>query len=301
MGACALIMLMFYRYDPSIIVAMYSRLLTEAEIIDFQNSVFRYLNFNRPEMPWRLTPTAYFVLVSEIMLQQTQVGRVIPKFETFIARFPDIQSLAAAPMSEVLTLWSGLGYNRRAKFLWQAARMVVQEYDGEIPHEEKELVKLPGIGPNTAGAVAAYAFEQPSIFIETNVRTVYLHHFFADSLERVDDRTLGELVALTLFREDPRQWYWALMDYGAFLKQTAGGWLTRSSHYRKQSPLRGSPREMRGRIIRALTVGTLTERELRVAVKADERFRPALTALQREDLIEPDAKGWRLTATPDIR
>lgn len=133
-----------------------------ANIQAFQDTVWDYYRrHGRHDLPWRQPQTtgqftAYPIVVSELMLQQTQVNRVIPKYEHFLQAFPTVKRLAAAPLSEVLTLWSGLGYNRRAKFLWQLAQRVVDDYKGTFPRELSSLVALPGIGPNTAGAVLAY-------------------------------------------------------------------------------------------------------------------------------------------------
>jgi A/G-specific adenine glycosylase len=252
-------------------------------------------------MPWRTDHSPYFVLISEIMLQQTQVSRVIPKFEAFVQRFPDIATLAQATLGEVLQLWSGLGYNRRAKFLWQAAQALERDYAGVIPSTLTELVKLPGVGKNTAGAVMVYAHNEPVVFIETNIRTVYFHHFFEDSDAPVSDMELRELVEMTIDTEHPRQWYWALMDYGSFLKKTAGGRLTQSRQYKKQSPLAGSLREMRGKILKVLSLGEQSETTLFAAVEGDDRFTPALDALQKEGMIQQIDEGWRLTADSHTR
>ena len=129
------------------------------------------------DMPWREDTRPYFVLVSELMLQQTQVSRVIPKFKEFIKHFPDERALASASLGDVLKQWQGLGYNRRAKYLHEAARMIVDEFGGEFPKDQKDMQRLPGVGKNTAGAIAAYSFNQPSVFVETNIRTVFIHHF----------------------------------------------------------------------------------------------------------------------------
>ncbi len=247
------------------------------------------------EMPWREDPSPYMVWVSELMLQQTQVGRVVPKFEAFMRRFPDIAALSDSSLADVLTLWSGLGYNRRAKFLWQAALELSLRFNGQLPRTHKELVSLPGIGPNTAAAILNYAYEIPTAFVETNIRTVYFHHFF-DGKREVSDHELLQVVSRTQDTEHPRQWYWALMDYGAHLKATAGGRLDVSKHYKKQSPLAGSPREMRGHIIRELTIGTRTLDDLKRAVQADARFEPALASLQREGMVEELEGQWRLRA-----
>ncbi len=254
------------------------------QIQEFKELVWSFARDNTRVMPWRSRPEAYEVLVSEIMLQQTQVGRVIPKFKSFISCFPDIKILAQAPLSEVLVAWSGLGYNRRAKFLHAAAIKIMTEFDGNIPVTKNELVMLPGVGENTAGAILAYAFNQPAVFVETNIRSVYFQHFFS-SQAQVSDKELRAKVELTLDREHPRQWYWALMDYGAYLKKNGAAGLSRSSHYKKQTPLKGSTREMRGRIIKSLAEQPLSEHELQKEVSADERFEPAIQALVSEQLI----------------
>ena len=139
---------------------------------DFQELIWEKGRELYRDMPWRDDTRPYYVLVSELMLQQTQVDRVIPKFDAFITRFPDEAALAAASLADVLTLWSGLGYNRRAKYLHDAAKMIMAEFSGIFPTTYDELVKLPGVGPNTAGAIMTYAYNQPVVFIETNVRTV---------------------------------------------------------------------------------------------------------------------------------
>jgi A/G-specific adenine glycosylase len=236
------------------------------------------------DMPWRSNTEPYFVLVSELMLQQTQVDRVILKFELFIGTFPTIADLATAPLSEVLRIWSGLGYNRRAKFLHEAARKVAAEYNGKIPDTYEGLVNLPGIGPNTAGAILAYSFNQPVVFIETNVRTVYFHHFLEDQ-SLVTDAELKALATKTIDKEHPREWYWALMDYGSFLKKQGAGRIDKSSHYKKQAPLKGSLREIRGLILKALATKDHTERGLRNQLPDDERFEQALMALKNEGFV----------------
>lgn len=247
-------------------------------------------------MPWRQRTDAYAVLVSELMLQQTQVARVIPKFTAFMAVFPTIGDLAAAPLADVLRVWSGLGYNRRALFLHQTAQQTTAA-GGELPRTLHDLVQLPGVGVNTAGAILNYAYNEPTVFVETNIRTVYLHHFFADTLEPVSDRQLRALVAHTLVAETPREWFWALMDYGSHLKATAGGRLQQSRHHKKQTSFKGSLREMRGRIIRVLASGQLTTDALALQVAADARFAPALESLRRDGLIVHASGYWSLTGS----
>lgn len=197
-------------------------------------------------MVWRDDPTPYKVVVSEIMLQQTQVERVAKKFNSFIKKFPSFSSLAKAPLHEVLKEWQGLGYNRRGLNLQKLARAV----NGKLPQIHEELVELPGIGPNTAGSILAFAFNIPYPFIETNIRTVFIHFFFNKSKQKIDDEKLMPLIEKTLDKKNPREWYYALMDYGAMLKKTQINPSQRSKHHVKQSKFKGSNRELRSHILK---------------------------------------------------
>jgi A/G-specific adenine glycosylase len=256
---------------------------TAKEVQQFQNTVWEYFQANRREMPWREQLHPYWIVVSEIMLQQTQVDRVRPKFRQFITRFPSFAALAAAPLGEVLSEWVGLGYNRRAKFLHALSREVMQRYNGTLPSEIKSLCSLPGIGPNTAGAVLAYAYNQPVVFVETNIRTVMLHHFFADRTE-VDETEIRDVVTQVLDHNNPREWYWALMDYGAYLKKTHPSNVRHAKHYRPQSTFKGSSRQLRGQVIRLLATRPHTRDELAQLVP-DERLSQVLATLILEKLI----------------
>lgn len=254
-----------------------------------------YAAEGRHDMPWRQpepdgTHDPYKILVSELMLQQTQVARVIPKFAAFLAAFPDAQALAGATLSQVLTLWSGLGYNRRAKFLWQAARQIADGSGGVFPRTLQELVRLPGVGPNTAGAIMAYAYDQPVIYIETNIRTVIIHHFFQDETGISDAnirQVLSELVAELADPDTdltPREFYWAMMDYGSFLKKTVGNLNRASKSYTRQSAFHGSRRQVRGAIIRLLTERQYPRTEL-IETLDDERGQTILDELESEGLV----------------
>lgn len=226
------------------------------------------------------------------MLQQTQVARVIPKFEAFIARFPSERELAQASLADVLALWQGLGYNRRAKFLHQAARQIVEL--GAFPDTYDGLVALPGVGKNTAGALLAYAYNQPALFVETNVRTVYLHHLFAGEVGVSDAEILARL-ANTIDHEHPREWYWALMDYGAWLKSQGVRNNAASKSYKKQSPLKGSVREIRGQIVKVLSQrGEMSETELQALVTYDERYLLARDGLVADGLVRVEAERLRI-------
>ena len=272
--------------------------LSTQQIELFRETVWSHYHAHARSMPWREHPTPYYVLVSELMLQQTQVSRVLPKFETFIARFPDFKTLAGATLADVLALWSGLGYNRRAKFLHQAAQVIIGEHQGVMPDTIKELVRLPGVGRNTTGAILAYAFNQPVAFIETNIRTVYFYHFFAEQ-EQVSDETVRAIVAQTLDRENPREWYWALMDYGTFLKQTVGNNIAQSRHYTKQSTFKGSRRQIRGAVLKALLGQSLSPVALQKMLP-DTRTAAVLGDLQKEGFITEKNGLLRLTDNPKL-
>jgi A/G-specific adenine glycosylase len=222
---------------------------TEARFVE---TVWKhYMEHGRHDLPWRKTHNPYHILVSEIMLQQTQVDRVLPKYRAFLKAFPTVSMLAAAPLSEVLGMWQGLGYNRRAKFLHSAAKSVVTEYKGRFPKEYPTLLALPGVGSYTASAVMAFAYNAPVVLIETNVRTVFIHHFFKNATS-VTDAAILKLVERTLPEGRSREWYAALMDYGTHLKRTVGNQNIKSSTYTKQSRFVGSARQVRGAIMRTL-------------------------------------------------
>lgn len=262
-----------------------SSILEDMDVAQFQSLVRnKGRQLYRP-MPWRDQPTLYYVLVSELMLQQTQVARVLPKFDEFIQCFPNITALAAADLTEILQAWQGLGYNRRAKFLHQAARAIAQ---GAPTATQADLVQLPGIGPNTAGAIMNYAYNHPTPFVETNIRSVYFHHFFAET-SAVTDKQLLEMVAVTMDRDHPRQWFWALMDYGAELKRQGQGRLATSRHYKKQSRFQGSLRQMRGEILRRYSSGQSLA-TIRTELADDQRLLPAIQGLWRDGLL-PDELG----------
>lgn len=264
----------------------------------FSEEVWNYYHTHgRHDLPWRLAAPdgsfdAYKIVVSEMMLQQTQVSRVIPKFLSFIAEFPTVFALAAASQGDVLRAWSGLGYNRRARFLHQSAKAVVAQYNGVFPADQKQLVALPGIGVNTAGAILAYTYNLPVVFVETNIRTVYIHHFFAERSD-VPDAEIVAKVAETLDREHPREWYWALMDYGAYLKQQIGNLNKLSKSYAKQSAFHGSKRQIRGQVLKLLAGGPLVYTELEAKI-TDERLPLVIQDLLSEGLINEAADGFQL-------
>ncbi len=283
-----------------------------------------YEKEGRHTLPWRQPPPKlrqgkptldpYKILVSELMLQQTQVHRVIPKYKEFLKTFPNVRVLAEAPLSQVLLHWQGLGYNRRAKFLHETAKMVVQDFGGTVPSDPAILETLPGIGPYTARAVAAFAYNQPVVFIETNIRTVYLLYgdvlkkrssdlpsrstkvklagqtifFSKPPLRKISDTELLPYIAKDLQRSkmEPREFYWALMDYGAHLKHQGVKLNHHSKHYTKQGKFEGSARQLRGAIIKQLLALPSTAAQLqKISGRPLDEVTKILTQLQQEGLV----------------
>ncbi len=222
--------------------------MKQSAIRAFQKKIRDFYKTHERKMPWRETRDPYRIVVSEIMLQQTQVSRVLPKYAEFIRKFPNFRALANAPLRDVLKVWQGLGYNRRAVALHRIAYIVTHEYKGKLSGDPEKLSKLPGIGSVTAAGIAAFAFDTPSIYIDTNVRRVFLHEFFPG--RKAGDEEIAPLVAATLDRRDPRHWYYALLDYGAWLPKIAGNANRRHAAYRKQSKFEGSHRQFRGAVLR---------------------------------------------------
>lgn len=217
----------------------------------FRKMIYDHHLRERRPLPWRKTRNPYRILVSEIMLQQTQVGRVLDKYRLFIKAFPDFAALAEAPISDILNAWQGLGYNRRAISLKKIAETVVEQYGGSLPSDPEVLITLPGIGKYSAPAIYTFVTGRPSLFIETNIRRVYIHFFFQDR-QGIGDEEIIPILEKTMDAKDPRQWYYALMDYGVKLKAEVENPNKRSAGYRKQSPFKGSARQVRGAILRAL-------------------------------------------------
>ena len=229
------------------------------------------------------------------MLQQTQTFRVVDKYVAFLERFPTVESLAQAALSDVLALWQGLGYNRRAKMLQGAAQQIVTQHAGQVPQTLQELDDLPGIGHHTAAAIMAYAFNKPVVYIETNIRTIYLHHFFRGK-EAVHDKELMPLIEQTLDTDNPRRWYSALMDYGVFLKTLHPEVAQQSAHYTKQAPFKGSNREVRGGILKLLVDGKGRGLDQLVAETGftKKRVETALKGLVKEGLVREKNGAYAL-------
>ena len=283
------------------------------------------------DLPWRRTRDPYAIWISEVMLQQTQVVRVQTRWPRWLERFGDVRTLACASTADVLDAWQGMGYNRRALALKAAAEKIAESYDGVFPSKTEELVALPGIGPATAQGIRAFAFDLPGVYLETNVRTVFLHHFFPQR-EAVRDRELVGLVretcpdtsgnladggdAGTVYarpqdpEDTPRSWYYALLDYGAHLKQSVPNPSRRSAGYAKQSKFEGSRRQKRAELVRLLLAAreeggegalSLDMATARLSGVEREAGRPEVDAqlvaellseLSREGFCRASERGW---------
>ncbi len=242
-----------------------------------------YRKSGRHELPWRKTRDPYKILVSEIMLQQTQVDRVKPFYEAFLSHFPTVHALAHAPLSQVLRAWQGLGYNRRAKLLHAAAKEIAAR---GMPKTAAALRLLPGVGPYTARAVAAFAYDEESVFVETNIRTAVTYHFFPHK-KAVSDTEIENVLVSCAPKGRVREWSYAFMDYGAFLKRSGVRLNAKSAHYVKQSVFSGSMREARGAILKELAKESATRPRLLGLLGDDreEQLAAALLALVREGFI----------------
>jgi A/G-specific adenine glycosylase len=249
-------------------------------------------------MPWRGTHDPYRILLSEIMLQQTQVERVTNKYIEFLNAFPALSDLAAAPLVDVLRVWQGLGYNRRAIALKRCAEEILIRFNGVFPTSILDLESLPGIGPYTARAVAAFAFGLSAAFIETNIRTVFIHFFFHDR-DNVSDQEILPLVAATIDHCNPREWYYALMDFGAALKKLHPNPGRRSRHHVQQSRFEGSNRQLRSRLLRlVIECPEISARELADQLGAEHAdVERNLADMQREGFLVKENGAYLVRRT----
>lgn len=268
--------------------------LNECQIDQFQQYVWDFYKKQGRAFAWRHVDDPYLVLVSEIMLQQTQTDRVAIKYDQFLSIFPTIHALAQASLKDVLSVWKGLGYNRRGMYLHQIAQRVVHEHAGIIPQDPHILQTFPGLGHATARSICAFAYNLPVVFIETNIRAVFIACFFAQH-DAVADKDIMPLVEQTLAHDAARDWYYALMDLGVYFKRTMINPSRKSAHYIKQSTFKGSLRQMRGKIIGLLTQHTLLENDaLMIHLEHDARIIPALDALVRDGLIMRTDRGFSI-------
>ncbi|GHV86365.1 endonuclease III [Spirochaetia bacterium] len=285
--------------------------LSGKQISEFRKTILDFYTVSGRSFPWRfsktpkgrktaVSPDPWGVVVSEFMLQQTQTHRVVPYWETWMKKWPRPADLAAAPLETVLKEWSGLGYNRRAKNLRDCAAAITKDSGGKVPKTPEELIKLPGIGPYTAGAVACFAWNYPAVFIETNIRSVLIHFFFGDKTG-INDAELIPILEQTLDHSNPRVWYWALMDYGAELKKITKNPGRKSAHYAKQSRFEGSFRQIRGAVIKTLSAGSLDAGSLRKEVDKtikdlrEEDYYRALEVLEKEEMVAEEEGIYKIS------
>jgi len=264
----------------------------------FQKLILTWHKKNQRDMPWRKTKDPYKILVSEIMLQQTQVVRVLPKYKEFLKEFPTLNSLAKASDKKLLHIWAGLGYWKRALSLKKTAQIISKEYQGKFPKEPELLKKLPGIGPYTAGAVACFAFQSKDAFLDTNIRRVYLYFFFSGK-NNISDRKILTIAKKAVWKKNPREWHYALLDYGAvILKDKKIN--KQSKHYTKQSKFEGSFRSFRTIVMHFLldqpkqtaTMGKI-DRLLKKS-KSPYTSTRILSALKKDGLIKKKGNSYSL-------
>ena len=246
----------------------------------FQKTVWQWYHLNAPALPWRKTKNPYHIFVSEVMLQQTQIPRVLIKYPEFLKTFPTIQSLAKSPLRCVLSTWHGMGYNRRGLYLQQSAKQILQKHRGKIPKDISALDALPGIGPYSARAIACFAYGTCEPFIETNIRRAIIHEFFSKK-EQVTDKEILQILQRIQPSGRQHEWYWALMDYGREALKHVPNANRKSKHYVKQTRFERSPRYIRAKIVSYLLENKkATEEELFLSLKKD----PHLDYISQEDI-----------------
>jgi len=271
--------------------------LSFEEISKFQGNIWNFYQQNARIFPWRETNNPYHITVSEIMLQQTQTDRVAKKYEEFIFRFPDFKTLAQASLKDVLLYWQGLGYNRRAIYLQKIAQKVESDYAGKLPNNPKELITFPGIGSYTSCSIPTFAYNIPTVFIETNIRALYIFFFFSDK-DKVKDSDILNLIEQTVDTNNPREWYYALMDFGADIKKQFKNPNIKSAHYTIQSKFEGSDRQIRGQILKLLTQkNELNNKQIIAILKKDpKKTYTILEQLTTEGFLQKNKDSYSIAS-----
>ena len=264
----------------------------------FRRKILKWYRQHKRELPWRETSDPYKTLISEVMLQQTQISRVLPKYKQFLSEFPTLKTLSQTSNKKLLKIWKGLGYWRRALFLKEIAKKILKEHKGKFPKDSRLLETFPGIGPYTARAVACFAFQSKDAFLDTNIRRVYLHFFFPKK-KKVSDKEILKIAQKALWEKNPRAWHYALFDYGAtVLKDKRIN--KKSSHYYRQSPFEGSFRSFRTKAVRFLlskgkvshkTLESFLEKEIK-RIKKSYSPKEILSSLLKDKLIKKPKKYY---------
>ena len=262
---------------------------SQESVEEFQQMIMSWWKKNARDLPWRKNPTPYQVLVSEVMLQQTQVSRVVPKYLEFLNEFPTLEDLASANTKQLLTVWSGLGYNRRAVWLKEAAGQILER--GEFPQEVGDLRRLKGIGPYTSRSILIFAFNKDLAAVDTNIRRVLIASGFAN--EDTNEKKLQDIADALLLRGSSSNWHNALMDYGSSVLTSSSTGIEPTS---KQSRFAGSIRQVRGCIIRILTQSdSLSIDEVTSQLSEEEMelvdLKKVLEQLIQDNLIEQTDSG----------
>lgn len=262
----------------------------------FKKEIWEYYENHGRKLPWRSIHDPYKIFVSEIMLQQTQVARVLKKYPEFIKKFPSFQSLASAKLSDVFLVWQGMGYNRRAKFMKHTAEIIVKDFGGIVPRDQRMLKTFPGIGAGTAGSLLAFIYNEPVCFVETNIRRVIIHFFFKEGAD-IEEKDILKKVQETIDTSNPREWYYALMDYGSMLpKQGKINVNKKSKIYKKQTPFIGSRRQLRGCVIKFLLdkkSGSSSE-IMRVYGAQKNEIDEILVSLAKEGIIKKKGRFYSI-------
>ncbi|MBU0929130.1 MAG: A/G-specific adenine glycosylase [Spirochaetes bacterium] len=261
-------------------------MISDSDAAEFRAAVLDLYAREGRRFPWRETRDPWAIFVSEIMLQQTQTARVEPKYRAWMELFPDAETLAAAELSSVYEAWRGLGYNSRALRLRESARVCASRHEGLPPRDESLLLELPGVGRYTARAVLAFAYGRPSAFLETNIRAALLFHFFKGR-SKVPDRELEAVAEAVLDNDDPRSWYYALMDYGSWLKKREPNPTRGAAAYSRQSKFEGSLRQARGALLRAVADAGVVDLGLMAAERGLDygRLESAARGLEADGLV----------------
>ena len=253
------------------------------QIKSFRTKIRTFYRKHGRDLPFRMINNPYLVTVSEIMLQQTQVDRVIPKYENWIKQFPDWKTLSKSSNKSILTYWSGLGYNRRALYLKEIAQIIVKNHNGKMPPDIKTLQSFPGIGKYTSHAILIFAFDKRVAAVDTNIRKVLLHEF--NLPPETSEKDIQSLADLVLPKTKIKEWHYALMDYAKTLPQDVH--IKYQTKY-KQSKFEGSLRQIRGEIIRQLTKNRFTTIQQISAIlkRNDVDIQKAITTLVNENMIQ---------------